>query len=360
MRTYLDNYYTQLEDSLRTIQQRIQEVNVTDEYDTEVDYAKLMNNLYQIERKIIRMLNVHRFLRISKEAFLIGEKPLEYLEVYHTVAGYENIFSIAQKYSLSVESILQLNNISINNITAGTTLKILQPNPAYPLTIREDYSVYGELDGDKILGQDLPNGLLDDGAGDLWVISPEDTIEQGIINTLTTQSGDYPGEPDFGLDFINKDSLSDDVYLNMLKVKIANSLLLDARVKDITDVTLVRTGNALKGTLRITTVNNEDMFYSYDMGTSAWDDVGYIIQAEIRIVEEFTLTSTDITNKKVTLTYAPVNGDYVTLDVYGGGAQDNGVDFSVNTATKEVSWSTLGLDGILEAGDILRITYSKL
>jgi len=104
---------------------------------------------------------------------------------------------------------------------------------------------------------------------------------------------------------------------------------------------------------------SNDKAYSYDGDTSAWVEIGGITQAETRIVEEITLTSTDITNKKVTLTYTPVNGNYVTLDVYGGGAQDNGVDFSVDTATKEVSWSTLGLDGILEAGDVLRITYSK-
>jgi hypothetical protein len=47
------------------------------------------------------------------------------------------------------------------------------------------------------------------------------------------------------------------------------------------------------------------------------------------------------------------------LILVGGCAQDNGTDFSVNVGTKEVSWSGLGLDGILEANDVLRISYSK-
>jgi len=105
---------------------------------------------------------------------------------------------------------------------------------------------------------------------------------------------------------------------------------------------------------------SNDRAYTYDGDTSAWIELGGITQQEVDVVEEFTLTSTDITNKKVTLTYTPVNGNFVRLDVIGGGAQDNGVDFSVNATTKELSWSGLGLDGILEAGDVLRVTYNKL
>lgn len=103
-----------------------------------------------------------------------------------------------------------------------------------------------------------------------------------------------------------------------------------------------------------------DRAYTYDGDTSSWVELGGITQQETDVVEEFTLTSTDITNKKVTLTYTPVNPNYVRLDVIGGGAQDNGVDFTVNASTKELSWSGLGLDGILEANDVLRITYNKL
>jgi len=105
---------------------------------------------------------------------------------------------------------------------------------------------------------------------------------------------------------------------------------------------------------------SNDKAYTYDGDTTSWIEVGGITQQEIDVVEEFTLTSTDITNKKVILTYTPVNANYVRLDVIGGGAQDNGADFSVNVTTKELSWSGLGLDGILEAGDILRVTYNRL
>ena len=85
---------------------------------------------------------------------------------------------------------------------------------------------------------------------------------------------------------------------------------------------------------------------------------GSISQLERDVVEEFVLTSTDITNKKVVLAYTPINSNYVRLDVIGGCAQSNGNDFIVNTMTKELSWSGLGLDGILSVGDRLRVTYN--
>lgn len=107
---------------------------------------------------------------------------------------------------------------------------------------------------------------------------------------------------------------------------------------------------------------SDDKVYTYDAdeaGAFKWMYKGGITQSEANITEEFTLAAGDITAKKVTLTYTPVNGSYVKLDVVGGCAQDNGADFSANVGTKEVSWSGLGLDGILAAGDVLRISYSK-
>jgi hypothetical protein len=107
---------------------------------------------------------------------------------------------------------------------------------------------------------------------------------------------------------------------------------------------------------------SDDKAYTYDAdeaGAFKWVYKGGITQSESRKVEEFTLSASDIAAKKVTLTYPPVNGSDVELDVIGGCPQDNGTDFSVNVGTKEVSWSGLGLDGILAANDVLRISYSK-
>jgi len=103
---------------------------------------------------------------------------------------------------------------------------------------------------------------------------------------------------------------------------------------------------------------SDDKSYTYDLDTTAWvaTSVG---QSESEVVEEFTLSSGDITAKKVTLTYTPVNANYVKMDIIGGCAQDNGTDFTANASTKEVSWSGTSLDGLLAANDVLRISYEK-
>lgn len=75
------------------------------------------------------------------------------------------------------------------------------------------------------------------------------------------------------------------------------------------------------------------------------------------IVESFTLNSTDITNKYVTLAQAPTTASKTRLMVVNGVEQAYGTDFTVST--NQLSWSGLFLDGVLESGDKLIVTYSK-
>ena len=104
----------------------------------------------------------------------------------------------------------------------------------------------------------------------------------------------------------------------------------------------------------------DDKAYTYDGDTSAWVYKGGISQSENVIKEEITLSAQNITDKKVTLTYTPVNASYVGLSIVGGCEQKYGTDYVVNASTKELSWSGLGLDNLLAANDILVVSYSKL
>lgn len=71
--------------------------------------------------------------------------------------------------------------------------------------------------------------------------------------------------------------------------------------------------------------------------------------------EMITVTATHLTNKSFTLTKAPRLGYNVTIVPHGGCAQFSGSDFELLGST--VSWTNLGLDGLLEVGDLLRIDY---
>jgi hypothetical protein len=65
-----------------------------------------------------------------------------------------------------------------------------------------------------------------------------------------------------------------------------------------------------------------------------------------------TLSAGDITAGSVSLIVTPTSGSLTRLTV-GGVRQQYGTDFIVSGST--LSWSGLGLDGILESGDVLQI-----
>lgn len=71
--------------------------------------------------------------------------------------------------------------------------------------------------------------------------------------------------------------------------------------------------------------------------------------------QSFTLTAQDITDKKVTLNQIPANNS-ISLMPDGGASQRIGVDFDV-VNSNEVSWNGLGLDGFLEEGETIYVTY---
>lgn len=73
-------------------------------------------------------------------------------------------------------------------------------------------------------------------------------------------------------------------------------------------------------------------------------------------IEYITLDGTDITNKYVTLAQTPFSATEVMLDIIGGGPQLYTTDFAVTT--NQLDWDGLGLDGVLEAADKLRISYT--
>ena len=72
-------------------------------------------------------------------------------------------------------------------------------------------------------------------------------------------------------------------------------------------------------------------------------------------VETFTLSSTDIANGYVTLIDAPGEAASTSLNVHEGPTQFYGIDFTISG--QQLSWTGLGLDGILSAGDKISVEY---
>jgi len=72
-------------------------------------------------------------------------------------------------------------------------------------------------------------------------------------------------------------------------------------------------------------------------------------------VEYFTLTLSEIIAGQVTLASTPIHPAKVLLTPYEGVPSFYGLDFTV--AGNVLSWTGLGLDGLLGPGDILQVVY---
>lgn len=69
-----------------------------------------------------------------------------------------------------------------------------------------------------------------------------------------------------------------------------------------------------------------------------------------------TLNGTDISNKFITLSEVPLNANKTRLFVESAPTQVYGIDFTVTGST--LSWNGLGLDGVLEIGERIFVTYN--
>jgi len=74
-------------------------------------------------------------------------------------------------------------------------------------------------------------------------------------------------------------------------------------------------------------------------------------------IEYLTLDAGHISNKYIDLAHSPITVADTTLDIIGGGPQIYGVDFIVASGT-ELGWNGLGIDGIVEADDVMRVSYT--
>jgi hypothetical protein len=72
-------------------------------------------------------------------------------------------------------------------------------------------------------------------------------------------------------------------------------------------------------------------------------------------VEYFTLTLGEIIAGEITLTDTPAFPGRTLLNVYGAAPSFYAIDFTV--AANVLSWTGLGLDGLLEPGDVLQVIY---
>ena len=107
----------------------------------------------------------------------------------------------------------------------------------------------------------------------------------------------------------------------------------------------------INGDMYYNSVSNQAKIYQ----NGVWEIFSTGTVGPSYFVNKFTLSGTDITNGFVTLTGTPTTLSDTILDIVGGITQDYSVDFIVTG--NQLSWSGLGLDGVLIAGDKLIIQF---
>lgn len=111
----------------------------------------------------------------------------------------------------------------------------------------------------------------------------------------------------------------------------------------VVDLTTLTTRKASMGNLRTFFVDDVEQ------------RVDALEETPKKFSEQFTINNVHLLMKRVVLTNTPVLGYDVIIFPRNGCAQFLGDDFAV-TGT-EVSWDGLGLDGLLEVGDIIHVDY---
>jgi len=82
--------------------------------------------------------------------------------------------------------------------------------------------------------------------------------------------------------------------------------------------------------------------------------------SEVFEAETFTLTDTDIANKYVTLSSTPLDTSEIEFNIRNAPYQYYGNDFKQDEMyQKRITWELLNLDGVLQVGDKITISYMR-
>lgn len=109
-------------------------------------------------------------------------------------------------------------------------------------------------------------------------------------------------------------------------------------------------GNSVGDVRLVTSLNR-----AYTWNGSLWKLI-----SDVYKVERKTLAGGDIINKYIVLEQVPTTSASTRLMPINGIEQDYGTDFEITAddGGKRLSWSGLGLDGTLQAGDKIIIAYN--
>jgi hypothetical protein len=253
-------------------------------------------------------------------------------------------------------STLEITADSLNVKDLGITTAKLAASAVTTIKIIDDAVTAAKINAD-VAG----NGLVQATGGELDVNVDNITLEitadalnlkDGGISTAKLASTSITAAK------LNADvaglGLSLDGTTNALNVNTGNGLVIDT---DKVKLTALTTSWDLGGLSGVTITNAPAPINATDLVNKDYVDAA-VSSANSRQVQVFTLGATEITNKYVTLAAVPADASRVVANVKGAPFQVYGDDFAMdNTNADRVTWSALGLDGLVAAGDKIIVEY---
>jgi hypothetical protein len=115
------------------------------------------------------------------------------------------------------------------------------------------------------------------------------------------------------------------------------------------------TANSSGDSLTMLSVDNTIIITGNNVGESLDFGVSSLVKNNLVKQEARTLTLSEYDGKQLTLAAAPLVASKTRMVIIGGPEQKYSIDFLVSGTT--LTWSSLGIDGIIEIGDTLLITY---
>lgn len=119
-------------------------------------------------------------------------------------------------------------------------------------------------------------------------------------------------------------------------------------------ITSSQRSGLLLSTSEVVYDTDQKIFYGGDGETVGGFPIGSGVGQKSELIE---LTEQMISDKGFVLQSTPLFLGQISLEFINGTRQIYGIDFVVNLSTKFLSWDGLGLDGFVEQGDVVFVTY---
>lgn len=271
MSVQITDYYGMVQNAIIVFQgiydsiyQQSQEITDPD-YDASIDWNdvlwKIQNSINNLQKAYV----VERYQRVSKEqmqslfsAYINSESPGKIIVGFtHNIREFDTLRLLEVQYGVPWQNILSYNNITASEFETQTSVQIPVP---IDLAIRasNDITVFGDQTGELILGKDFPNEIAENADGDFKVLTPSETIKQGVQNLSVSQQGDLPFYENYGLNLELSQDVPFESVESFIQLRILEGFSIDPRIQAVEVLETVRTQNAVNVTVELRPVQGEN------------------------------------------------------------------------------------------------------